>query len=187
MLAKWSPLKLAKLAILASLLVALRFLRGFLVIAALIIAVRKTSIWPSAILGFVALGIPIILLGLRSWNRWFHPDRLPARWPKYGEHQFQNLETVLVLYGVAAFLVMVVMGFLVHDNASLAVLLPSWICCAALAWSSILGRYVKDRKFIPPPSAPHDPLRTWLADMKPFRSEHWGERHLANSDPRIVP
>jgi hypothetical protein len=71
MLAKWSPLKLATLAILGSLLVALRFFRGFLVIAALIIAACKTSIWPSAILGFVAVGIPIILLGLRSWNRWF--------------------------------------------------------------------------------------------------------------------
>ena len=124
MLGKWSPLELAKLAILGSLLVALRSLRGFLVIAALIIAVRKTSIWPSAILGFVAVGIPIILLGVRSWNRWFHPDRQPARWLKHGEERLQSLETVLVLYGIAAFLVMVVMGFLVHDNASLAVLLP---------------------------------------------------------------
>ena len=187
MLAKWSLLKLAKLAILGSLLVALLFFRWFLVIPALIIAARKTSIWPSAILGFVSVGIPIILLGLRSWNRWFHPDRLPARWLKHGEVRLQNLETVLTLYGIAAFLVMVVMGFLMHDNASLAVLLPSWICCAALAWSSILGRYVGDRKFISPPSAPHDSSRTWLADMKPFLSEHWGERHLTNSDPNIVP
>src|ERR1035437_1622974 len=44
MLAKWSLLKLAKLAILGSLLVALLFFRWFLVIPALIIAARKTSI-----------------------------------------------------------------------------------------------------------------------------------------------
>src|SRR5258707_106359 len=118
MLAKLSPLKLAKLAILGSLLVALRFLcgpvageprrrhlyqieigfRGFLVIPALIIATRETSIWSSAILGFVAVGIPIILLGLHSWNRCFHPDRLPARWVKHGDERLQNLETVLTLY-----------------------------------------------------------------------------------------
>jgi hypothetical protein len=159
----------------------------FLIIPAIVIAACKTSIWPNILLGSLAVGIPVILLGLRSWNRWFHPDRLPARWLKHGEEGLQNLGTVLNLTGIVAFLGMVVIGILAHDNASRALLLLSWACCTTLAWSNVLDRYIEDRKYIPPPSPPHDPSRTGLVDMKPFRSEHWGEHHLTNPDPNVVP
>jgi hypothetical protein len=185
MLAKWSPLELAKLAILGSLLMAIRFFRWLLILPALIIAARETSMWPSAILGLVAVGIPIILFGVGSLNRRLHPDRQPARWLKHGEERLQSLETVLTLYGIAAFLVIVVMGFLVHDNASLGVVLPSWICCAPLAWSSILGRYVGDRKYIPPPSPPNDPSKATRPN--PLHSDHWGRHYVADTDPNAAP
>jgi hypothetical protein len=146
----------------------------FLIIPALIIAAHKMSIWPDIFLGFLVVGIPVILLGFRPWNRWSHPDQLPTRWIKHGEEDLQNLGTVLNLTGIVAFLVMVVIGILAYDNEYRALRLLSWTCCTVLAWSDVLDRYIEDRKYIPPPSPPHDPSKTGLADIKPFRSEHWG-------------
>jgi hypothetical protein len=66
----------------------------FLVFPALaFVAVRRTGNWPYLVIGFVVVGIPLLLVGVRAWKRWFHPDRLPGRWPD-GYQLVARLQTV---------------------------------------------------------------------------------------------
>jgi hypothetical protein len=136
-------------------------------------AVRRTAIWPYAIPGFLALGLPLLLIGVRAWRRWFHPDRLPARWPS-GYRLMTNLQTLdsaLSWTWVLGIAITWALDLSSHHSAYIAF---AFIAGAAAAWEGLLRKYIADRKYIPPPRPPYDPSKSWTSTMKPFHSEHWG-------------
>ena len=47
----------------------------------LVFMAREFNIRPYIFPLLLTLGIPFFLIQLRSWSRWFHPERVPLRWP----------------------------------------------------------------------------------------------------------
>jgi hypothetical protein len=143
---------------------------GILVFPAIFTTARNTSIWPDAVVGFVTFGIPFLLIGFRSWNRWFHPDRTPVHWQKgsFLNKHHDALELLLnvlwcPLFGFAL--------FLDEHRHFKAKLVSYFLVYGCQGWLSLLKLSTAGRKYIPPPSAPYDPSK-----YKPLQSEHWGGR-----------
>jgi hypothetical protein len=147
---------------------------GLLVFPAVVYAARKTSLWPNTILGFAALGVPLLLVGLRSWNRLAYPERVPVRWGRddWRGYRLQTLDLALTWMWILS------MGasWAVNESRhSTAYMVSTLLFCGAAGWSIFLRTYVEDRKYIAPARPPHDLSRTWETEMTAFRSEHWGE------------
>ncbi len=158
---------------------------GILVLPALVIAVRRVGIWPWTLLGFTTFGIPGLLIGLRSWNRWFHPDRPPVRWVQdypRGD-RLQTLDVTLTLTWVAGWFARLVIDHSRHHSVYITL---SFIAGGAVSWHAFLTSYIADHKYVPA-GRPYNPSNTWAKIYKPLQSEHWGQREIANSDPKAIP
>ena len=145
---------------------------GFLVFPAIFITASKTGVWVNAVVGFVTFGIPLLLIGYRSWNRWFHPDLTPVRWQ---QRSFLNkhhdlLEVILTLLWCPLFCVAV---FLDEHRHSEAKVVSYFLVFGCQGWLSWLKLSTADRKASLPPSTPSDHSKN-----KPLRSERWGERQV---------
>jgi hypothetical protein len=148
---------------------------GLMVFPAVVYAVRKTSIWPNTILGFLAIGVPVLLIGLLSWNRLIHPERVPVRWSRgypLGE-RLKILETALNCIWVLGLCVSWAINEPVHSTAYITI---AFIFCGAAGWSGFLRGYIEDRKYIPPPR--QDPSGGWAGAIKGIYSEHWDGREV---------
>ncbi len=155
---------------------------GILVLPSLAFAARKYGIWPDTILGFIAVGLPFIMVGLRSWNRLSHPNCVPARWPdeyKRGE-QLQTLDQTLTFILFAGIFIYWTIDSSKHDPAHL---LFYFIWFSSAGWGGLLGTYIEDRKYIPPPRDPYDPTKGgWSGTIKGIHSDHWGGRQIPKSE-----
>jgi len=143
---------------------------------ALVAMARKTGSWPIAILGFLSIWIPLLLLQFRAWKRWLRPDSIPARWPDGYRlrERLEALDSALWLIGVAGIGASWVFDKSRHPHEYVAL---GVIFFGAFVWEAVLARYIADRKYIPPPLPPHDPSN--VIKPKPLRSEHWGASVLS--------
>jgi hypothetical protein len=146
---------------------------GLSVFPALVVAMFKTSIWPNCVLGFFAIGVPFLMLGIRAWKRWSRPDRLPVRWVK-DDSRGKRLETLDLTFKLV-WLTGFCASFVINKDAQRAHSTVGIIFVGIIAWETFLEKYIADRKYIPPPRPPHDPSKSWTSNMKPFHSEHWGQ------------
>ena len=150
---------------------------GLLVFPAVAFAARKTSLWPNTILGFAALGVPFLLVGLRCWNRLLYPAQVPIRWDRddWRGERLGKLDLALTWTWILS------MGanWAVNESRhSMAYMVTTFLFCGAAGWSICLRTYLEDRRYLAPPQPAYDPSRTWDAEMTAFESEHWGERRV---------
>jgi hypothetical protein len=152
---------------------------GILVFPALVFAARRTGIWPRTLLGFVIFGIPCLLIGFRSWNRWSHPDRLPVRWTQDHPrgHRLQTLDRMLAWIWVVGWFARLVTYQSKHHTIYITL---SLIAGAAVSWHAFLADYITDHKYIPPTRPPND-FSPWARIYKPLQSERWGEAGAKSS------
>jgi hypothetical protein len=159
---------------------------GLLLLGLCTIAIWKGPIWPDKIATIFGLFPPLILgLLVRSWNRQFHPERAPARWPKTSRLEGRLVAIQWVLTAIFFFFMI---PWIFVDTSKRPVLDHSLILVAITAqcWAQFFDRYIDDRKYIPPPD-PLVPPSTRIAEMKPFQSEHWGESAVADPNPGPTP
>ncbi len=147
---------------------------GLSVFPVLFITARKTGLWPNTVIAFGAFGVPFLLIGIRSWNRLFQPDRIPVRWRKgpFLNRHHQGLELMLTLLCCPLFGVALFLDEHTHSEAKLASYFLAFGC---QGWLSLLRLCSADHKYIPPPRPPYDPTKSWTSCMKPFQSDHWGQ------------
>jgi hypothetical protein len=127
--------------------------------------------WRAWVPCVLCLEVPIILLAVRARNRWFHPDRLPARWPKdYPlERRLDLLSAGLYLGVVGYFVSSLLIG---HEHEILRVTVESFFMTAYLS-GVVLDRCVVDRKYIEPYK---EPTEGWSGMVGRLHSDHWGGR-----------
>jgi hypothetical protein len=145
---------------------------------------RKFNLRPYIFPILLTLGIPFFLIELRSWRRWFHPERVPIRWPSNyapGE-RLQRLEKWLGRIWMLLALIVIV----THDSMPRDVAIDLlWVAFGGIVWDGFLRRYIQDRKYIPPPSPPSPPgapLKGWAETIKGIHSEYWGGRKIPKTD-----
>jgi hypothetical protein len=144
---------------------------GFLVLPTLILVGWKTSFWPDAALGFVTFGVPFLVIGVQSWSRMSHPERVPVRWPSGylpGE-RLQTLQGILQWIWIVGYPTSVAIK---HRHSDMHTVLQI-ISVGSIGWSAVLKAYIADRNYIPPPP---DPPKGWSGSIKGIHSEHWGGR-----------
>jgi hypothetical protein len=158
---------------------------GFLVFPTIAFtAARRMWSWPYIVFGAVSVGIPFLLIGVRAWKRWFHPDRVPVRWPNGYKlmARLQTLNSALSWIWVIGLVMTWVFDRSTHHRAYVAL---GFLACGAAAWDNILTLYIADRKYITPPNSLYDPPKD--TKRKPLQSDHWGSHNFADSDPNAVP
>lgn len=136
--------------------------------ALLVYLAKSEHLRSIALVGLVAISVPYLLFGLRSWNRLLHPGRVPVRWPEdYRRAQrIEELGLFLSLFVIVA----ITLGIF-FDNKNHHLFHYLWY--GSIGWNAFLTRYVHDRKYIPPP---RDPKGGWAGSIKGIHSEHWGGR-----------
>jgi len=125
-------------------------------------------VWVPCVL---CLEVPIILLAVRARNRWFHPERLPARWPENCplQRRLDQLSSGLYL-GVVGY---IVSSFLIgHQHETLRVAVESFFMTSYLS-GVVLDRYVVDRRYI---ELSKEPTGGWSGMVGRLHSDHWGGR-----------
>ena len=144
---------------------------GLMVAVALVDMAWRRGTWLTIVLGFVGVGIPLLLLEIDAWKRWLRPQRIPARWPANDPRaqRLVNIDRALTVIWVVS---MWVNDKPQHHHFYVA---ASAVFFGGVAWDLWLSLYIADRKHIPPPRAPYDPPTGWRAGMQRMRSEHWGE------------
>jgi len=157
-------------------------LLGLFCLVCLVLAIRRLSIRPYlSFLGLIAYGIPFFLLEIRSWKRWFHPERVPTRWPdRYARGA--RLQTVKDWLD-RTWMFLLCIGFVIRYASSWNgrnVILG--VAYALMFWDGFLKNYIEDRKYIPPPSPPYDPSKRGWGIYTPLHSEHWGERVVPDTE-----
>jgi hypothetical protein len=126
-------------------------------------------------LGFLAIGVPLLLLEYGAWKRWLAPERIPVRWA-IGDVRGERLAGIhrtLQAIWVGSFVVSWVFTRSEHYQLNVAMSAVFW---GATAWYLWLSRYIADRKYIPQPRLPYDRSTGWRAGIKRMRSEYWGKQ-----------
>ena len=110
-------------------------------------------------------------MAVRARNRWFHPDRLPARWPaNYPLQGRLDLLSSWLYLGVLGYIgSSILIG---HPHEVLRAALVS-IFMTAYVSGVALDRYVKDRRYIEPYTPP---TGGWSGRIGRLQSDHWGGR-----------
>ncbi len=159
----------------------IRYIFAVLVFPVFAYTAWKYGIWPYPVLGLVSYGIPMILLGFNSWNRSYHPERVPTRWPERS-----RIESCLMALNGALILILIVsistLIFGDHPKDHTEHIWLYFIVWSSFGWGAVLQRYIDEREFIPPPDPPYDPSQRWDASLKPLHSDHWGERETPRTE-----
>jgi hypothetical protein len=159
-----------------------RMLLGLFCLVCLLLAIHRFEIRPYLFfLGLIAFGMPFFLLEMRSWNRWFHPERVPTRWPNGSklEQRLQTLDQTLTFILIAGIFIFWIIDKSKHDPAHI---LFYFIWFSSTGWGALLGKYIEDRKYIPPPRPPFDSSQRGWGIYTPLHSEHWGERVVSDTE-----
>jgi hypothetical protein len=150
---------------------------GSFVAFALALSLWKDSLWGDTLPFLATLGAPMLLIAVRSWRRWFHPERLPARWPA-GSRSAQRWQSAA---GCALLLGVMLNGFAIvalqgphHRSARDAIQTAFW---AIYLWYWVMQSYIQDR--VPLVPRIRDTAIAWPSDMKPVQSNQWGAARRA--------
>jgi hypothetical protein len=143
---------------------------------------RKGSIWPDKISILFGLFPPMIFILLRSWNRLFRPNRLPARWTAGSRMQarMSTLEGVVLVPWFLSFGCMIFEDISKHHSHHSAHGVWYYLFLTSQYWWGFLQMYIKDRIYIPPPREPTK--GGWTGTIKGLHSDHWGGRQIPKPD-----
>lgn len=136
--------------------------------------------WQVMLFLFLLLEAPIVLIALRAHNRWFHPERLPARWPaNYPWQSRLDLLSSLLYLGMLGYWFTVI--FIGHQHERLRAVAEGFFISAYLL-GVVLDRYVKDRAYLEPDTWP-EPTGGWSGMIGRLHSDHWGGRGPISKNP----
>jgi hypothetical protein len=127
----------------------------------------------------VAACFPGVFLGVRSWRRWFYPDRLPARWAE-DSVTYKRVRAAEWVAGVANLVAWLAVALMTlgqetsHQRARPALLAALLFCSIRV----ILMQYREDRKPLSPEVAlpivsPYDPSLRLTNSVRPVYSKDW--------------
>lgn len=143
----------------------------FLFLGCLALPLPRRISWHALILLFLIVEVPLVLIAVRARNRWFHPERVPARWPANYPLQFRlGWLSVWLRFGMLGYFVTVML--IDHQHEALRDTAECAFMTSYLA-GILLGLYVKDRSYIKP-DAP--PTGGWSGTIGRLHSDHWGGR-----------
>jgi hypothetical protein len=154
---------------------------GFLTPLLLIAFALERHVKDDALLVFALLApsVPVIFLGIRSYQRWFYPDRMPTRWSRDSAALRWVRAAELAAAGVnlVAWLAVGLMNL--GQEASRHKSHLAWLAVIISASIRlILMQYREDRKPMPPlvplsPISPHDLSLRLTNAIRPVYSKEW--------------